>query len=242
MTKKKTTVINDSVKKEKSPKDSVSKNLETIEKTTPSNKKRKAKIRSKKYQEIIKFVDKNKFYSPQETIKLAKKTSRTFFDGNLEVHLTTSTIGELGELVLPHFRKTKEKKIAIVDSALLEKIKKGDLDFDILISTPQFMSKLVPFARLLGPKGLMPNPKNGTLTDKPKEALKKFQSGGTKIKTEKKAPVVHLILGKISQNEKELLENLQALVKTIQPENIKKIVLNATMGPGIKLDLSSFRN
>jgi len=198
------------------------------------------KTRGKKYQESVKLVDKNKLYSLKEAIKLTKKTSKTTFDGNLETHLSTITTGDLGELNLPHFKGAKKKKVVIANTALVEKIKKGKIDFDILISTPQMMSKLVPFARTLGPKGLMPNPKNGTLTDKPQEVLKKFESGGIRIKTEKKAPVVHLIIGKISQKQSELEKNLETLIETLKPENIKKLTVNATMGPGVKVDLSPF--
>ncbi len=207
-------------------------------KTDQEGKKKKTK--GKKYQEAAKLVGKNKFYSSKEAVKLAKKTSKTTFDGNLEAHLGTTTTGDLGELNLPHFKGAKKKIVAIANDALVKKIKKGEIDFDILISTPQMMSQLVPFARVLGPKGLMPNPKNGTLTDKPQETLKKLESGGIRIKTEKKAPVVHLVIGKISQKQLELEKNLEALIKTLKPENIKKLTINATMGPGIKIDLSSF--
>jgi ribosomal protein L1 len=250
MAKKKTVLIDDS-KKEEAKKDPSSKvkkltkpQVEKDQKpeTVPTESTRKQKKgRSKKYQDLAKTVDKEKLYSPQEAIKLAKVTARTSFDGNLEAHLSTTITGELGELSLPYQKRAKEKKIALVTPALIEEIKKGEINFDLLIATPKDMPKLVPLARTLGPKGLMPNPKNGTLTDKPKEALKKFQAGGTKIKTEKKDPVAHLLLGKISQPEKELLANLDALVACVQPLNIKKLTLNATMGPGIKLDLSSFQ-
>ena len=97
------------------------------------------------------------------------------------------------------------------------------------------MPKLLPFARLLGPKGLMPNPKNGTLTDKPEEAVKKLSVAKTVIKTEKKAPVVHIVVGKVSQSEKELEANIAELIKVIRAPKIKKLALCATMGPSVKI-------
>ncbi len=244
MAKKKTVIIDDSIKKEEVSKEETvveTKVEESVSEATkaPAAKKEK-KERSKKYKTARALVDQKKLYSPKEAIALAKKTSLTSFDGNLEAHLGTTITGDLGQLSLPHAKGMKEKKVVLVTPALLEEIKKGQINFDILIATPQDMKNLVPLARTLGPKGLMPNPKNGTLTDKPKETLKKLSSGGTKIKTEKKSPVAHLVIGKISQTGKQLEENLSTLVKTIKLQNIKKITLSATMGPGIKVDLSDF--
>jgi large subunit ribosomal protein L1 len=97
------------------------------------------------------------------------------------------------------------------------------------------MPKLLPYARILGPKGLMPNPKNGTLTDKPEEAMKKLAVAKTVIKTESKAPVLHITIGKVSQPEKEIEANLAELIKVVKAPKIKKIVLSATMSPGVKV-------
>ena len=97
------------------------------------------------------------------------------------------------------------------------------------------MPKLLPFARLLGPKGLMPNPKNGTLTDKPEEATKKLATTKTQIKTEKKAPVIHITVGQVSQDFKEISANIAELIKVIKPTKIKKLAICATMGPSVKI-------
>ena len=123
------------------------------------------------------------------------------------------------------------KKIAVVDDKILANLKNGKIDFDVLIATPVTMPKLLPFARLLGPKGLMPNPKTGTLTDKPEEAVKKLAVAKTSIKTEKKAPLVHIIVGKVSQPEAELIAHVTELIKVIKAPKIKKLSLCATMGP-----------
>jgi len=142
----------------------------------------------------------------------------------------------LGELKLPYF-KGKAKKVVIADDQVIEQIKAGKIDFDVLLASPKMMPKIVPFARILGPKGLMPNPKNGTLVKDPEKAVKRFQNQGIKVKTERKAPVVHLVLGKLDQPDKELVANVETLIKLLGPGQIKKMVLKATMGPGVKVKI-----
>jgi len=201
--------------------------------------KKEPKIRSKKYQAAKAKVKTNKAYSLAEAIKLVKKTSISSFTGNLETHLVVkpaSRRGELGKLLLPHF-KGKAKKVVIANEKILEQIKTNKIDFDVLLASPKMMPKIVPFARMLGPKGLMPNPKNGTLVDDPEKAIKSFSGQAIKIKTEKKAPVVHLVLGKLDQPDKELIANVETLIKILGPSQIKKLVLKATMGPGVRVKL-----
>lgn len=192
------------------------------------------KQRSKRYLKLKAKVDKQKLYPVQEAVALVKETSFSKFVGNLEAHLVVDKTGDVGEVSLPHF-KGKEKKVVVVDDKVIAQIKSGKMDFDVLLASPKMMPKIVPFARVLGPKGLMPNPKNGTLVDNPEEALKKFSGGAMKIKTEKKAPVVHLVLGKLDQPDKELIANVAVLIKTIGKNRIKKMTLCATMGPGVKV-------
>jgi large subunit ribosomal protein L1 len=167
---------------------------------------------------------------------LVKSTSLSKFDGKVEAHLLGTDIGNIGEISFPHL-ELGSKKIVILNDAVLAEIKDGKINFDILIATPVTMPKLLPFARTLGPKGLMPNPKNGTLTDKPEESLKKLSVAKTIIKSEKKAPVIHQIVGKVSQETKELVANVEELIKIVKPIKIKKLVLCATMGPGIKVEV-----
>jgi large subunit ribosomal protein L1 len=192
------------------------------------------RVRGKKYLAARKKVDPNKTYPLSDAIKLVKETSISSFDGKVEAHVTVLDIGNVGEIVFPHL-DTISKKIVIVNDAILTEIKEGKINFDILIATPITMPKLLPFARTLGPKGLMPNPKSGTLTDKPEEAVKKLSVAKTMIKTEKKAPVVHLVVGKVSQTAKELEANIAELIKVIKPIKIKKLALCATMGPSVKV-------
>ncbi len=196
--------------------------------------KKKKKSRGKKYKQALSLVDRKKLYSLKEAIVLVKKTSVSNFVGKLEAHLLVDKIGEIRELKLPHF-KGKEKRVAIVDSKTLSKIKEGKIDFDVLLASPSEMKNLVPLAKVLGPKGLMPNPKNGTLVKDPVKVAKNWGSEGIMLATEKKAPVVHIVLGKLDQKEEELIANVEQLVKTIGKEKIKRITLTSTMGPGVKV-------
>jgi large subunit ribosomal protein L1 len=193
-----------------------------------------ARTHGKKYLAAKKLIDINKFYPLSEAIELIKKTSLSKFDGKVEAHVTVLDIGNCGEITFPHL-ETAAKKVVITNDTVLADIKAGKIDFDILIATPITMPKLLPFARTLGPKGLMPNPKNGTLTDKPEEAAKKLSTAKTVVATEKKTPVVHQIVGKVSQKETELIANVNELIKVITPAKIKKLSLCATMGPSIKV-------
>jgi len=181
-----------------------------------------------------KKIDVLKFYPLKEAIKLVKESSFSKFDGKIEAHLSVVDTGNLGEISFPHL-ETGTKRIELLNDKILAELKEGKINFDILIATTTTMPKLLPFARLLGPKGLMPNPKNGTLTDKPEEAIKKLAVAKSIIKTESKAPVVHIVVGKISQPEKEIEENITELIKVIKAPKIKKMTLCATMGPSVKV-------
>lgn len=199
-------------------------------------KVRQAKVRGKKYLAAKKKIDVTKYYPLTEAVKLAKATSIAKFEGKLEAHLTTFEAGTVGEITFPHL-ELASKKIAVSDDSVIAAIKDGKIDFDILVATPATMPKLLPFARVLGPKGLMPNPKNGTLTDRPEEAIKKLSVAKLVVKTEPKAPVIHLVVGKISQPEKELEANVQELINVVKANKIKKLVLCATMGPSVKVEI-----
>lgn len=198
------------------------------------SKTRKTRVRSKRYQAARKNVDINKLYPLAQAVDLVKLTTLTKFDGKVEAHLIVTEEGQLGEITFPHL-DLGAKKIVVLNDAVLAEIKDGKINFDILIATPVTMPKLLPFARLLGPRGLMPNPKNGTLTDKPDEAIKKLSVAKTALKTEKKAKVVHIIVGKVSQPAPELIANVTELVRVIRPQRLKKLVLCSTMGPGVKV-------
>jgi large subunit ribosomal protein L1 len=200
-------------------------------------KKTKAvKVRGKKYQAAKKKIDVTKYYPLKDAVKLVKETSLSKFDGKVEAHVTVLDIGNVGEINFPHLESVG-KKVVILNDTILAEIKDGKVNFDILIATPSTMPKLLPFAKTLGPKGLMPNPKNGTLTDKPEDAVKKLSVAKTIIKTEKKVPVIHMVVGKVSQPIEELVANIDELIKVVKSNKIKKLALCATMGPCVKVEV-----
>ncbi len=209
-----------------------------------SKKSKKAKPHSASYLATAKLVDKTKTYSLSEAIEILQKAKKTKLDETVELHINTNEKGVSGNLLLPH-GTGKKSKIEIADYAsdpkhveeLVKTITAGQVNFDILIATPETMSHLAKVARVLGPKGLMPNPKNGTISPKPKEAIKKFEGGQINFKTEPKFPIIHMSVGKISFEEKQLSENIKAIFKAVQTKNIKNVTLKSTMSPGIKLSI-----
>jgi len=198
----------------------------------------KAKVRGKKYQQVKKKVNHNQLYPLPKAIKLAQETSISKFNGSIEVHLVVKELGVKGEVLFP-YSTGKMTKIAIANDALLKKIAKGKIDFDVLLATPGIMPQLSKYAKILGPKGLMPNPKAGTITEKPEELAKKI-TGKTQFKTEANAPLIHLVIGKVDSKAKELEKNFKALIDAVGPNKIKKAIITSTMGPGVKVDLTSF--
>ncbi len=132
----------------------------------------KAKPRSKKYQEIVKDLDRNKAYSLNEALELVKKLSYSKFESTLEAHINTIQTGMRGLVSLPFVTGRKLKILAFEGSdEVIEEINKGKVDFDLVVTTPKFMPKLAKVARILGPRGLMPNPKNGTITEDINKAI-----------------------------------------------------------------------
>lgn len=202
-----------------------------------SQKKKKApKTRGKKFQDKIKLVDRKKLYSIDEAIKLVRQTSYSKFVGSVEAHINTKEKGLRGNVSLPH-GSGKQIRIAIADEALIEKVQSGKIDFDILVAAPQIMPKLAKVARILGPKGLMPNPKAGTISSEPEKVAKKLAGGQLQWKTETEAPIVHFMFGKVDFEEKKLKENLDALIKAVNPTKINSVFIKATMGPSIKVQV-----
>ncbi len=204
----------------------------------PANKRHDFKngkaIRAAKSQ-----VDRTKLYPVQEAVVLVKKTNITQFVGTLTLHL--NLVGKEAptrvELTFPHMAG-EAKRVAIVSDELLKDIEAGKLEFDILVTHPSFMPKLAKFAKVLGPKGLMPSPKAGTVTGDPEKKAQEFAKGKTIVKAEPKFPIMHITVGKINQAEGELVANIQALLSAVKPKNIGKAVLASTMSPGIKLQLN----
>jgi len=211
---------------------------ETSDNTAESTDKKvkTAKVRGKKYLSAKKKVDVTKYYPLKDAVKLVQETSLSKFDGKVEAHVTVLDIGNIGEITFPHLESVG-KKVVVLNDTILAEIKDGKINFDILVASPSTMPKLLPFAKILGPKGLMPNPKNGTLTDDTQSAAKKLSVAKTIVKTEKKAPVVHIVVGKVSQSVEELSANISELISVIKSNKIKKLALCATMGPCVKVEV-----
>lgn len=200
-------------------------------------RKTKSRQRSKSYLEAAALVERKNKYSVSEALDLIEKLKRTKFDETVELHVNTVRTGQFGNVMLPH-GTGKKTRVAIADDALIAQIEKGKIDFDILLAEPEIMPKLAKVARVLGPRGLMPNPKNGTIAKNPKEAAKHFEAGQLTIKTEGKFPVVHLAVGKASFGKEKLGENIEAVLDTIKAQNIQAATLKSTMSPGVKIQIS----
>ncbi|MFH1967609.1 MAG: hypothetical protein ABIJ03_03810 [Patescibacteria group bacterium] len=198
-------------------------------------KKKPSRQRSKRYLAGRSIVDRTKEYDSFAAVELVKKLSHVKFDATITADINCLSVGDQTNVTLPHSTGSSVK-IAIVDDDLLAKIAQGEMDFDVLLSAPAFMPKLAKLARILGPKGLMPNPKNGTITDKPEIKKKELEQGGMTVRTERKTPVTHVIVGKISMDTKELVENINALINALSHKAIK-LTLSATMSPGVKVKL-----
>lgn len=190
--------------------------------------------RSKKYQAVRSKVDRTKTYDATAAVELLKKLSYSKFVGTITAHLTVREIGISKEISLPH-STGQSKVVEIASEETLKKIESNNIDFDVLISTPQFMAKLTKFAPVLGPKGLMPNPKSGTLTTNPEQRQKELQAGSMMLKTERKAPLMHVSIGKTDMETTQLVENLQALFKAFKGRLIK-VIIAASMSPGVKVE------
>ena len=210
--------------------------------TKKSKKQKKARVRSKRYVTAASLVDKTKNYPLSDAVTLVKKTSLTKFDGSVELHinLNPASMGEKkdmrGSVSLPH-GTGKQVRVLIADDKIIADVAEGKINFDILVAAPSMMPKLAKVARILGPKGLMPNPKTGTVTEDTAKRAKELSTGKVNFKTEPDQPIIHLIVGKVSFDDKKLAENISAILEAVGRNKIAKATLSATMGPGVKIDL-----
>src|SRR5258708_1648105 len=208
-----------------------------IKKPHPAKKDNESKQkRSKKYQEVVQLVDKRKQYPLNEALQLLPKLKLSSFDETVELHVNTKEIGISGNIVLPH-GTGKKIRIAIANDSIIANIEKGLIDFDVLLAAPMMMPKLAKVTKVLGPKGLMPNPKNGTITTTPEDTAKKFEQGQVRYKTEAKSPVIHLSVGKLSFGEDKLTENILTVITAVQTQNIRNVTLKSTMSPAIHISV-----
>ena len=221
----------------------------------------------KKYAEAAKLIDRSKAYSIEEAVKLAKETNIAKFDASVEVCFKLNVDPRhadqqiRGAMVLPHGTgksakvcvitqgpKEQEAKDAGADfvggKELLEEIKKGWFGFDVIVATPNMMGELGKLGRLLGPKGLMPNPKTGTVTMDVAKAVEEIKKGKVEYRTDK-AGNINLMIGKVSFSDEQLVENFKAIYNivvkarpaAVKGTYIKNLVMATTMGPGIHVEI-----
>ena len=229
--------------------------------------------RGKKYIEAAKLVDRTQLYEVAEGVALVKKTAGAKFDETVEVHIRTGCDGRhadqqiRGAVVLPHgtgktvrvlvFAKGAKLDEALAAGAdhvggeeLIPRIQKdGWLDFDVVVATPDMMGVVGRLGRVLGPKGLMPNPKAGTVTMDVTKAIKEIKAGKIEYRLDK-TNIIHCPVGKASFTEEQLAENLKALTDAVvkakpaavKGQFLKSVTLTSTMGPGVKLNPIKFQN
>jgi large subunit ribosomal protein L1 len=224
---------------------------------------------SKRYTELKKLVDPKKLYTPAEAVELVKKTSTTKFDGAIELHANLGIDVKKSDqivrftIVMPH-ASGKVKKVAAFVPAdkekdakdagaefvgsedLIEEITKtGKIDFDVAVATPDMMPKLAKLAKILGPKGLMPNPKTDTVGTNVKKMIEELKKGKVTIKNDATANI-HQAIGRASMETNAILENLQLVTTSIRKTKpasakgvfIKSLTLTSTMGPAVRIDPS----
>ena len=226
--------------------------------------------KTKKYAEAVQLIDRTKAYSVTEAIELAKKTSFTKFDATVEVAFRLGVDPKKadqqirGAVVLPNGtgktqrvlvfakgEKLKEAEAAgadyVGDTDYINKIQQGWFDFDVIVATPDMMGEVGKLGRVLGPKGLMPNPKTGTVTFDVEKAINEIKAGKVEYRVDK-AGNIHVPIGKVSFEDSKLVENFTTIFETLQKAKpaaakgtyMKNVAVTTTMGPGIKVDPSSF--
>ncbi|WP_273853982.1 50S ribosomal protein L1 [Guptibacillus spartinae] len=227
--------------------------------------------RGKKYQEAAKLVERTTFYEPQEAVELVKKTSVGNFDGTVEAAIRLGVDPKKndqqvrGAVVLPNGtgktqrvlvfakgEKAKEAEAAGADyvgeADYIAKINQGWFEFDVIVATPDMMGEVGKLGRVLGPKGLMPNPKTGTVTFDVQKAVNEIKAGKVEYRVDR-AGNVHAPIGKVSFEADKLVENLNTLVETLvkvkpaaaKGTYLKNISVTSTMGPGVKVNASTYR-
>ena len=227
------------------------------------------KVRGKKYQAALKLVDSEKVYGLEEAVALVKTTSTVKFDATIDVSFRLNVDPRQadqqvrGTLVLPHGNGKTKKVLAITNNVeaatsagadivggkeIVEKIKSQNwFDYDVIVATPDMMGEIGKIARLLGPKGLMPNPKAGTVSPDIAKAIKEIKAGKVEYRVDKQGNI-NVSIGRVSFSTEKLAENFKALKdaimkakpSTVKGAYIKNVVVSSTMGPGVKVDHTNF--
>lgn len=217
--------------------DTAGENVSVVsEEKSPVEPAKKQHVRSKRYQDIRSKIDRSRTYSLIDALELLKSHANTKFDQTVEVHLVCKEPLSTIEVSYPH-STGKTVRVEVFSDDTIAKLDKQQIDFDVLLATPAQMGKLTKYARLLGPKGLMPNPKNGTLVSDPEKRKKELESGKQSIRGEKKAPLVHTTVGKISMDVKALAENIDTLIKSCGQGKVVKATICTTMSPGVRISV-----
>jgi large subunit ribosomal protein L1 len=229
----------------------------------------KSERRSKKYRSVAEKLEAGKQYSLKDGVDLARQTSTTKFDGSIELHVKLGVDPRHADqnirttVALPHgtgktvrvavFAPTDQHEAAkkagadiVGEDDFLQLLDKEEINFDILVATPQLMAKLAKYARLLGPRGLMPNPKSGTVAAKAADAVKQAKAGRVEFRVDKQG-IIHQAVGKVSFDSAKLYENAKAVIDAIQaakPASVKgtyiqTITVVSTMGPGVHVDTNA---
>lgn len=215
------------------------------EKKTTKAPAKKSKVRSKGYHAAKAQIEVGKLYPIDEAVELVKKVSLSKFDGSVEVHVKLTkkkskgaSESPKGLFHLPH-GSGKEKKIIVLDEAKIEEIAKTKkIDFDVAIATPDLMPKVGKIAKILGPKGKMPDPKSGTVTTDPKKAIDEINSGKVEYRIDAQNQI-HQMVGKVSWDSAKLLENVRVVLSAFPKSRLESVHLSASISPSVVIDLNS---
>ncbi|WP_010528975.1 50S ribosomal protein L1 [Lentibacillus jeotgali] len=228
--------------------------------------------RSKRYQEVAKLVDRSKAYDAEEAVALLKETAKANFDETVEAAFRLGVDPKKadqqirGAMVLPNGTGKTQRVLVFAkgdkateaenagadyvgEQDLINKINQGWFDFDVVVATPDMMAEVGKLGRVLGPKGLMPNPKTGTVTFEIEKAVNEIKAGKVEYRVDKSANI-HVPLGKISFDNQKLVENFEAIADALmkaKPQAAKGVYMRnasvtSTMGPGIRVDVSGYRS
>lgn len=212
---------------------------EETRKETREKSVRKAPKHGKKYREVATKIDREKSYEIEEAIALVRQTTTSKFDASIELHIRIDKKTEniRGTVNLPGGAAKSKKVIEITEKnadEFIENVKAGKLDFDLVVTTPSMMPKIAQLAKVLGPKGLMPNPKTGTVTEDPKKAAEEFRGGKLEFKTDK-SNIVHVLAGRISFKDEDIKANIDTIFAALPKGKVASAYLASSMGPSIRL-------
>lgn len=196
---------------------------------------RKKPRHGKLYRERATLLDRSKSYDVEEAIQAVKSSSIAKFDASVDIHINVAAGNVRGLVHLP-FGPGKKPKVAIASDSLIEEIEKGKIDFDVLVAHPSVMPKLAKLAKTLGPKGLMPTPKSGTVSENPEAVKVEIESGKFEYRADKDK-VVHASIGRLSWEEEKIGQNLKTFLQALTSSKIVSAYLASTMGPSVRVKI-----